>query len=268
MTLLPVTAGVDGSAEGSAAAHWAAEEAVRRGLRLRLVHGWGLASPLEPVVDRASDEQRRAQRLLREAQDTLLNRHPRLNVSLEAMADGPRTALLDVSHDSELLVLGSRGLGPLAGFLLGSVSGHIVGNTACPVVVVRSSGGTADGGPGGETGGEAEVVVGLKHLDRPDEALLEFAFTAAAGRRVPLRVVHAGEEHDTEVGAAVARWRTAHPQVVVVETAVAGSASPVLLAAAADAALVVVGRGRSRVGPVVHGLLHHAHSPVAVVPHS
>ncbi|MGW8849753.1 universal stress protein [Streptomyces xiamenensis] len=264
MTLLPVTAGVDGSAEGSAAAHWAAEEAVRRGLRLRLVHGWGLASPLEPVVDRASDEQRRAQRLLREAQEALLERHPRLNVSLEALADGPRTALLDVSHDSELLVLGSRGLSPLAGFLLGSVSGHIVGSTACPVVVVRSSGGTANGDPGGN----AEVVVGLKHLDRPDEALLEFAFTAAAGRRVPLRVVHAGEEHDTAVGAAVARWRAAHPQVVVVETAVAGSASPVLLAAAADAALVVVGRGRSRVGPVVHGLLHHAHSPVAVVPRS
>ncbi|MFE0690300.1 universal stress protein [Streptomyces xiamenensis] len=268
MTLLPVTAGVDGSAEGSAAAHWAAEEAIRRGLRLRLVHGWGLASPLEPVVDRASDEQRRAQRLLREAQEALLERHPRLNVSLEALADGPRTALLDVSHDSELLVLGSRGLSPLAGFLLGSVSGHIVGNTGCPVVVVRSSGGTANGDLGGDTGGDAEVVVGLKHLDQPDEALLEFAFTAAAGRRVPLRVVHAGEEHDTAVGAAVARWRAAHPQVVVVETAVAGSASPVLLAAAADAALVVVGRGRSRVGPVVHGLLHHAHSPVAVVPHT
>ena len=60
--------------------------------------------------------------------------------------------------------------------------------------------------------------------------------------------MHAGEEHDTEVGAAVARWRTAHPQVVVVETAVAGSASPVLLAAAADAALYrSKGNGRNRV---------------------
>ncbi|GAA2370084.1 universal stress protein [Streptomyces carpaticus] len=263
MTLLPVTAGVDGSAESSAAAHWAAEEAVRRGLRLRLVHGWGLSSPLEPVVDRAGDEQRRAQRLLRETQEALLDRHPRLNVSLEAMADGPRAALLDVSHDSELLVVGSRGLGALSGFLLGSVSGHLVGNTACPVVVVRSApaGGPAPGGA------DAEVVVGLKDPDRPQGTVLEFAFTAAAGRRVPLRIVYAGERGDAAVGAAVARWRAAHPQVVVVETAVAGSASPVLLSAASDAALVVVGRGPGRVGPVVHGLLHHARSPVAVVPH-
>ncbi|GAA4073638.1 hypothetical protein GCM10022233_58930 [Streptomyces shaanxiensis] len=36
----PVVAGVDGWPEGFAAADWAAREALRRGLSLRLVHAW------------------------------------------------------------------------------------------------------------------------------------------------------------------------------------------------------------------------------------
>jgi nucleotide-binding universal stress UspA family protein len=66
-------------------------------------------------------------------------------------------------------------------------------------------------------------------------------------------------------------WRDRYPQVPVTEHVEMGSAGQVLLAAAAHAHLVVVGRHASRpvgprIGSVAHALLHHAPCPVAVVP--
>jgi nucleotide-binding universal stress UspA family protein len=45
--------------------------------------------------------------------------------------------LLDVAHDADLLVVGSRGLGAFKDLLLGSVSEHCVRHANCPVIVVR-----------------------------------------------------------------------------------------------------------------------------------
>lgn len=48
-------------------------------------------------------------------------------------------SIIDVAgtHESELIVMGSRGLGRLAGMLLGSTSQKVVAHAPCPVLIVR-----------------------------------------------------------------------------------------------------------------------------------
>jgi nucleotide-binding universal stress UspA family protein len=46
------------------------------------------------------------------------------------------TVLVDASRESDLLVLGSRGYGPLRAVLLGSVSQAVIRHATCPVVVM------------------------------------------------------------------------------------------------------------------------------------
>jgi nucleotide-binding universal stress UspA family protein len=55
----------------------------------------------------------------------------------------PAEALAQASGDLDLLVLGSRGYGPVKGTLLGSVSARVMATAACPVMVVpRGAGAT------------------------------------------------------------------------------------------------------------------------------
>jgi nucleotide-binding universal stress UspA family protein len=49
------------------------------------------------------------------------------------MATGER--LSEHTQSLDLLVLGSRGYGPLRSVLLGGVSGHLIRTASCPVVV-------------------------------------------------------------------------------------------------------------------------------------
>jgi nucleotide-binding universal stress UspA family protein len=72
---------------------------------------------------------------------------------------------------------------------------------------------------------------------------------------------------------ALAPWRERYPEVPVIEHVELGSGGQVLLSVASDAGLMVVGRRERqgplgpRIGSVAHAVLHHAPSPVAVVPH-
>jgi nucleotide-binding universal stress UspA family protein len=60
-------------------------------------------------------------------------------VHTEILEGAPAEAILDVANTrkSDLIVMGSRGLGRLRGALLGSQSQKVVQHAPCPVLIVR-----------------------------------------------------------------------------------------------------------------------------------
>ncbi|WRZ94900.1 universal stress protein [Streptomyces sp. NBC_01007] len=289
-----IVVGLDGSPESLAAAEWAAREARRTDARLRLVHAWlwhpYVYGPLAGVsVPPPSEDPQRewAERLPRETAAKLAVDHPGLSITAERVAEQPVTALLAAAEDAELLVLGSRGLSGVAGFLTGSVAQAVVARSRMPVVLVR-----ADARPV-EASGHEDVVLGLD-LEHPDASVIAFAFRAAARRATDLRVVHGwslppyyGYSGATDAGVnaellaeaqqrlteVLSPWREKFPGVEVREQAVIGGAGPHLVEASRNAALVVVGRRNrqspvgAHIGPVTQAVLHHSTAPVAVIPH-
>lgn len=182
-----IVVGLDGSAESVAAAHWAAREALLRGAPLHLVHA-EIWSPPHGVPAAGSEERRQAARtLLREASDKLLDQHPRLNISAESFDGQPAASLVHATADAGMLVLGSRGLGTLRGFVLGSVGMAVIHAVERPVVLVRA---TEDALPHAQ--GQhlnRGVVVGVD-TGRPCDALLSFAFDEASRRGCTLHALH------------------------------------------------------------------------------
>lgn len=176
-----ITVGLDGSPESIAAADWAAHEALLRDAPLRLVHAWQwqpytyspLAGASVPPMDDPRSEW--AERLPRETAARLAERHPSLHITAERIPEQPVTALLAVAEEADLLVLGSRGLGGVHGFLVGSVALAVVARTERPVVLVRAVERVADEHL------KDGVVLGLD-LEHPDGSVIGFAFEAASRR--------------------------------------------------------------------------------------
>ncbi|MFF0108654.1 universal stress protein [Streptomyces hirsutus] len=306
--------GLDDSAESRAAAEWAAREAKLRGLPLRLIE---VREPLPEPVARApflgaeTGRQRNGGgeagassadgrgTTTDEAAAGLRLRHPGVEVTAEQVTGRPHEVLAKAAEDAELLVLGSRGLSGFAGFLVGSVGLAVVARAERPVVLVRAGEQAADEHEPDPTGIPSAatryrpVLLGVD-VDRPDDAVIRFAFAEAARRGTGLRVLHGwnlppyyvhGLPADPEVYRAVADqqaatlakmlspWRAEFEDVDVVEESFGGSPSIRLIEASREASLVVVGRRVRRnpfgirIGPVAHAVLHHSAAPVAVVAH-
>ncbi|MEU9737132.1 universal stress protein [Streptomyces sp. NPDC048002] len=285
----PITAGFDGTEESAAALGWAAREAVRRGLALRVVHAWRFQS-IETLAEAGPDQQAEwAREAVEQAAREVRERHSGLEVSVDAAEGGAVDTLVAAAVDAETLVLGSRGHGAVVGFLLGSVGQQVIVEAERPVVLVR-----AGDQPSAEVAGH-EIVVGQQGEPEDSEAVLRFAFETAAARGAAVRAVRAWtlpplfayspsslkllddagglEPYERKaLASAVQPWRERFPEVPVVEHVEMGSAGQVLLSVARRAQLMVVGRRArrtavgARIGSVAHGVLHHSECPVAVVP--
>ncbi|KPI19054.1 UspA domain-containing protein [Actinobacteria bacterium OK074] len=286
---LPLIVGVDGSEPSLRAVDWAADEALLRGIPLRVVYAslWeryegtslagDLGKPSEQVLadDIVDSAARRARR-----------RHPDLDVSVDVVPEEPEYGLVREGRRATALVLGTRGRSGLTDLVLGSVSLTVAARADCPVIVLRGSHDNR-----ALSGTDGRIVVGVGD-DAKESPALRFAADEARRRGVPLEAVRAWrcpayessdhplmageparlhEEHAVEaLDAALADLPA---DVEVHGRTVEGHARKVLLEASAGAGLLVVGARRRDVtfglqlGRVAHGVLHHADCPVAVVPH-
>ncbi|MDY3983152.1 MAG: universal stress protein [Veillonellaceae bacterium] len=55
----------------------------------------------------------------------------------EVGSPGPAVLAVAKKYQADLIVMGSRGLGPLKGLFMGSVSSYVTSHSTCPVLVVK-----------------------------------------------------------------------------------------------------------------------------------
>jgi nucleotide-binding universal stress UspA family protein len=165
-----IVVGVDASPCALQALTWAADEARLRLATLEVVHayhGQALAAPLyfpsqEALPGRATGGQQPPEERLAESSEQRAEFQVAVRRQAEDLLDGlllgelresledvdvqrtvledrnPAEALVELSDDADLLVVGSRGRGGFSSLLLGSVSHAVVLHARCPVVVIPS----------------------------------------------------------------------------------------------------------------------------------
>ncbi len=132
---------VDGSEHALRAARVAADMARNlKSQELRIVIAYDAIPPYlgEPNLQYAiSARMQDSQEILKKAVQEVGKIPGKLET--EVLEGPPAEAIIDVAvtRQSSLIVMGSRGLGRLAGLLLGSTSQKVVGGAPCPVLIVR-----------------------------------------------------------------------------------------------------------------------------------
>ena len=132
---------VDGSEHSFKAAQTAADLArIMQSERLRIVVCFNKIPPYlgEPNLQKAIDARLvEAQRILQKALG-FVGDVP-AEVHTELIEGDPAEAIIEVAktRQSDIIVMGSRGLGGLAGLVLGSASQKVVSHAPCPVLIVR-----------------------------------------------------------------------------------------------------------------------------------
>jgi nucleotide-binding universal stress UspA family protein len=133
-----IVVGVDGSAGSRRALRWAIEQASRTGDSVEAVGVWHVPYAAGaygvPAMDPGVFEQAAAEAVDRSVAEAL--DHSEVVVEQTVMNGSPAGCLLDAAKGADLLVVGQRGLGGIAGLLLGSVSHAVTHHAPCPVVVI------------------------------------------------------------------------------------------------------------------------------------
>jgi nucleotide-binding universal stress UspA family protein len=285
-----VVVGADGSEHAERAVVWAARQAALEGRTLDIVESAEHVLLRDTAwLDTQGIDHTELVQALRAAVEASLARAralaesaaPGLDIRTHLVELDARDALIGASGSAHLVVVGSRGRGPLTSLVLGSVSAAVARHARCPVVVCRP--------PGGEPE-EPHVLVGVDGTAASLPAL-EFAFRQASWRGLPLTVLHcffdvtaggrpdlveprasAYEDLRLLLAESVAGLREKFPDVEVDLQLGRGLVDECLLGQAPTAELVVVGRTESHgwtrclTASCAFAVLERARTTVAVVP--
>lgn len=284
---ITLAVGYDGSEAAQDAVRWAAEYAAAGHYRIRVVHAWvwpmftkklgpvrgvegsGLRHSAEAILAEGVDLARTALAAARAAaagapaagNTAARNAAPGNTEDDSSAVEGvmetglPAPVLRDAARDARLLVVSSRGLGGVLGHVAGSVCLDLAGSSPCPLMVIRRR-----RGPGQVAG---PVVVGVDGTSRSSAALAGAARLAGI-LGAPLQVVHIDQSrgrareghgrharHGQELlDDALEEARNLAPDLSISGVLREGhAASKELLAAAADAEVLVIGTHNREGGP-------------------
>lgn len=137
---------VDGSERAAKAVTHTVELAQKLGAKVTLMH---VIPSLPPYVNTAVDRLGQAQQsileelmnsgqeMLRELQSSIAGKG--LEVELFTIVGQPADEILEKARaeNYDLIVVGSRGLGEIKGYLMGSVSNRVSRHASCPVLIIR-----------------------------------------------------------------------------------------------------------------------------------
>jgi nucleotide-binding universal stress UspA family protein len=267
-----ITIGVDGSDGAREALRFGLAEARIHGAKVRVVHAWSIPAISGDVMGGFPGDGRLLDELADAASrllDAELAAVRELSSSLDierVILQGPAAESLVLgAEDADLLVVGSHGRGPLGSLFLGSVSETCIHHAPCPVAVVHSF----------ERASHGQLVVGIDGSPG-SRAAFEWSVDEARIRQAKLHAVVAYDDHWApivdriagsdilvELEATVAHQAkrtlataiaTAPVDVAVTGETVRREPAAALLAAAADADLLVVGsRGHGGVRSLLTG---------------
>jgi nucleotide-binding universal stress UspA family protein len=283
-----ILVGADGSPPSTAAVDWAAREASMRRLPLFIVHVihspavqmWPEFPPPPEVFARMAREGHEVLSDARKTANEATAGSREIHIETELITGGVLPTLIDLSKDAELIVVGSRGRGPIHRRLLGSVSRGIVEHAHAPIAVIH------DEVPMTYPT-KAPVVVGIDGSPTSGAATA-VAFEEASRRGVDLIALHVWSDFavyempETELAALqqaaeetlserLAGWRERYPDVHVRPIVAVNRPVHQLLEQSEAAQLTVVGsHGRGGfagmlLGSVSLAVAEAARTPVLVV---
>ncbi|MFF3518110.1 universal stress protein [Streptomyces sp. NPDC002573] len=281
----PIVVGVDPDSTKRMALAWAADEAARRQVPLRLVHAEGTPTvefrkwQVPPSWEAWNQVMHQAgEQTLKDAVAFAEARQPQVEVAGLLAEGDPAWVLREQSYDASAVVLGSQHLSRVRE-VFGSVSVAlpVMAHAHCPVVVVPE--------PEHVTQQPAYFVVGVDGSTHSAVAV-DFAFEEAAMHGAVLRAVYvwqpgllgmlderaSQQECRRLLSETVAGRGAEYPNVELHHELISGHTVEVLTEESAHALGLVVGTrghggfGGMLLGSVSQGVLHHARCPVIAVP--
>ncbi|GGB18351.1 universal stress protein [Flexivirga endophytica] len=134
-----ITAGVDRSAHSRKALAWAFAEAERTQADLQVVHVWQPDDAKDPglgSVDWKSYMATARSQIEASIADQQ-RQHPGVKVLTDLVDGNPTRVLVDKSHESDLVVVGARGIGGFEGLTLGRVAVDLLSHATSPVLIMH-----------------------------------------------------------------------------------------------------------------------------------
>ncbi|MFC6706158.1 universal stress protein [Flexivirga alba] len=134
-----ITAGVDRSALSRKALGWAFAEAERTGADLQVVHVWQPDDAKDPGLGSADwkSYMATARSQIEASVAGHQEQHPSVKVLTELFDGNPTRELVNKSHESDLVVVGARGIGGFEGLNLGRVAVDLLSHASSPVLVMH-----------------------------------------------------------------------------------------------------------------------------------